>query len=72
MPTSAKIALVTLVQSTKGDPSETSELIDEIRQHLQSSGLTKTWSIENIAILEENSPNAKILRTRGEDDLTVG
>ncbi|MGA2626811.1 MAG: hypothetical protein ABSF63_07110 [Candidatus Bathyarchaeia archaeon] len=69
--TSTKIALVTLVQSSIDNRSETNELIDEIRQYLQSSGLPKAWSIEKITILDDTSPTAKIWRTSRQDDLTV-
>ena len=60
--TLSKIALVTLVQSSNLDTSEPSELVDQIRQHLQSSGLETTWSIEKITILDDTSPTAKILQ----------
>ena len=69
--TSTKIALVTLAQSSIDNRSDTSELENEIRQYIQSSGLSKRWSIEKITILDDPSPTAKILGAPRQDDLTV-
>lgn len=71
MLTSAKIALVTLVQSSVDDQSRSSELVDKLREDLQSSGLSRTWSIEKITILEETSLTTKMVRTPREEHLTV-
>jgi len=68
---SAKIALVTLTKLSMSDPQQTKELVEEIRQVLQSSSLSKTWSIEKITILDEDQPTAKILPTRRVDDVTA-
>ena len=66
MPKSAKIALVTLTESSESDPSKTNELVEEIRQVIQSSNLSKKWSIEKITILDEAESTAKIFPTRRE------
>ena len=63
---SAKIALVTLTKSSESDSAQTNELIEEIRQVIQSSNLSKKWSIEKITILDESDPTAKIYPTRRE------
>jgi len=68
---SAKIALVTLIKSSESDSSQTEELVGEIRQVLQSSSLSKTWSIEKITILDEAEPTVKVFPTRRVDDVTA-
>jgi len=68
---SAKIALVTLTKLSESGPQQTKELVEEIRQVLQSSNLSKTWSIEKITILDEDQPTAKIFPTRRVDDVTA-
>jgi hypothetical protein len=45
------IALVTLVRGSGTESSR--EMIDQIREVLQSSKLSKTWTIEKITLLEE-------------------
>ena len=68
---SGKIAVVTLVQSSNEDISEPAELEQQIREKLQLSRITKQWSIEKIAILDELPPETRILRAPREDDVIV-
>ena len=68
---SAKIALVTLTKLSESGPQQTKELVEEIRQVLQSSSLSKTWSIEKITILDETEPTVKVFPTRRVDDVTA-
>jgi hypothetical protein len=69
--TSGKIALVTLIQSSESEFLQPSELVEQIRRDLERGKLPKTWSIEKIAVLEESQPNARVLRSSREDDLTI-
>ena len=71
MSPSAKIAIITLTQSSDRDLPDTSELVNEIHKHIQTSELSKTWSIENVAVIDDVSPTAKALRTKRQDNLMV-
>ena len=45
------IALVALIRSTTDDTAPAAELIEEIREAIQSSKISEGWSIEKISIL---------------------
>ena len=50
---SGKIALIALVRASDDDSLRTRELVGEIREALQSSAISKTWTIEKITILDD-------------------
>ena len=45
------IALVTLVRSGKDSAIPAGELIEQIRAAIESSGISKNWTIEKVSIL---------------------
>ena len=45
------IALVTLVRTSPDATTPTEELIEQIREAVQTSRISKDWSIEKISIL---------------------
>ena len=57
---------MTLTEASESDSSKTDELVEEIRQVIQSSNLSKKWAIEKITILDESESTAKIFPTRRE------
>jgi len=46
------IALVTLVRATGTESRQENEMIEEIREVLESSKLSKTWTVEKITVLQ--------------------
>ena len=65
------VALVTLVREAKKEPSEARELIDQIRAALESSGITQSWAIEKITVLEGPEPTTSSGRiVRSTESLT--
>jgi hypothetical protein len=52
------IALVTMVRSSNSSTAPAGELIEEIRNAIQTSEISKRWSIEKITILGESEPLA--------------
>jgi len=48
------VALVTLVRSSNDVTAPAGELIEEIRSAIQTSQISKGWSIEKITILGES------------------
>lgn len=48
------IALVTLIRSSNDDTTPAGELIEDIRNAIQSSAISKIWTVEKISILGES------------------
>ena len=48
------IALVTLIRSSSDAKTPAGELMEEIRRAIQSSEISKGWSIEKISVLGES------------------
>ncbi len=48
----SKIAIITAYRAD--DTRGAEELVEEIRQAIEASSLSKSWHIEKIAVIEEN------------------
>ena len=64
MSVSGKIALVTLIHVSDDKFSSADELAEQIRQAVESSSLSATWTVDRVTVLDESASTAKILTSQ--------
>lgn len=63
------VALISLVRSSVDESNQAGELIETIRNAINSSSIAKSWSIDKITILgESDSVPAEIMPTNGKNN----